>query len=158
MKVKVKGARSFLSVMWVAGSLPLIVIVALQSFNQVYGGADSWDKGWLWIMPLLFPMLGTVIGSWSVGRNKIDTQEISSGSVFYLTVLLSFTYFVILYGAIITGSLVYEHSNWDLIMRSTGWFLGMFQALIMIALTKFFIENIHIEDTDPAPTRNDHAG
>ena len=156
--MKVKDARSRLSVLWVAGSLPLIVIVALQSFNLVYGGADSWDKGWLWIMPLLFPMLGTIIGSWSVGRNEIDNTEISSGAAFWLTVLLSLAYFVILYGGIITGSLVYEHSNWDLIMRSTGWFLGTFQALIMIALTKFFIENIHVEDTGPAPTRNDHAG
>ncbi len=73
--MRVKEARSRLSVLWVAGSLPLIVIVALQSFNQVYGGADSWDKGWLWIMPLLFPMLGTIIGSWSVGRNEIDNRR-----------------------------------------------------------------------------------
>ena len=107
---------------------------------------------------LLFPMLGTIIGSWSVGRNEIDNTEISSGAAFWLTALLSLAYFVILYGGIITGSLVYEHSNWDLIMRSTGWFLGTFQALIMIALTKFFIENIHTEDAGPAPTRNDHAG
>jgi hypothetical protein len=154
--VRVKAARSLLSIVWVAGSVPLIVIVALQSLNQVYG-VDNWDKGWLWIMPLLFPMLGTVIGSWSVGRNKIDTAEISSGAVFWLTILLSLAYFVILYGAIITGSLVYQHSNWDLIMRSTGWSLGMFQALISIALTKFFIENIHIEDANPAPSRDDRA-
>ena len=84
--------------MWVVGSLPLIVIVTLQSLNQVYGGPDNWDKGWLWIMPLLFPILGTIIGSWSAGRNESDDLEIASSSVFWLTMLLSCVYFVIFYG------------------------------------------------------------
>jgi hypothetical protein len=140
--VKVKTARSSLSILWVVGSLPLIVIVTLQSLNQVYGDAQNWDKGWLWIMPLLFPVLGTIIGSWSAGPNESDELNVSSGSAFWLTVLLSSVYFVILYGGLIIGSLVYKHTNWDFIMRSTGWFLSVFQALISIAITKFFIENI----------------
>jgi hypothetical protein len=140
--VKVKTARSSLSILWVVGSLPLIVIVTLQSLNQVYGDAQNWDKGWLWIMPLLFPVLGTIIGSWSAGPNESDELKVSSGSAFWLTVLLSSVYFVILYGGLIIGSLVYKHTNWDFIMRSTGWFLSVFQALISIAITKFFIENI----------------
>ncbi len=144
--MKVKTARSSLSILWVVGSLPLIVIVTLQSLNQVYGGPDNWDKGWLWIMPLLFPILGTIIGSWSAGRNESDDLEIASSSVFWLTMLLSCVYFVIFYGGLITGSLVYRHENWDFIIRSTGWFLSVFQALISIAITKFFIENIR-----PAP-------
>jgi hypothetical protein len=135
--------------MWVGLSLPLIIIVTLQSLNQVYGDAQNWDKGWLWIMPLLFPVLGTIIGSWSVGRNDSDNQLIASGSAFWLTMLLSIVYFVILYGGIITGSLVYKHSNWDFVMRSTGWFLAIFQMLISIALTKFFIENIRPSEFEP---------
>lgn len=145
--MKVKAARSLLSVVWVVGSVPIIVIIALQSLNQVYGDAENWDKGWLWMMPLIFPVLGTIIGSWSVGRNESDSLEISSSAAFWLTMLLSCVYFIIFYGGLIIGSLIYKHSNWDFIMRSTGWFLGMFQALISVALTKFFIENIH-----PAPT------
>ena len=97
-------------------------------------------------MPLLFPILGTIIGSWSAGRNESDDLEIASSSVFWLTMLLSCVYFVIFYGGLITGSLVYRHENWDFIIRSTGWFLSVFQALISIAITKFFIENIR-----PAP-------
>ena len=144
--MKIKTARSSLSILWVVGSLPLIVIVALQSLNQVYGGAETWDKGWLWIIPLLFPVLGTIIGSWTVGRNENDDMPISSGSAFWLTMLLSGVYFVIFYGGLIIGSLVYQHTNWDFIIRSTEWFLSVFQALISIAITKFFIENIR-----PAP-------
>jgi hypothetical protein len=144
--MKVKAARSLLSVVWVVCSVPLIVIITLQSLNKVYGNADNWDKGWLWMMPLLFPVLGTIIGSWSVGRNESDNLEISSSAAFWLTMLLSCVYFIIFYGGLVIGSLVYKHGDWDFIMRSTGWFLGMFQALISVALTKFFIENIH-----PAP-------
>jgi hypothetical protein len=40
------------------------------------------------------------------------------------------------------GSLVYKHAEWDFIIRSTSWFLAIFQGLISIAITKFFIENI----------------
>jgi hypothetical protein len=149
--VTIRAARSALSAMWVILSLPLFVVVSLQSMNQVYGDAQSWDKGWLWIMPLLFPVLGTIIGSWSVGRNDNDDQVMASGSPFYLTMLLSGVYFMILYGGIITGSIVYKHGNWDFIMRSTGWFLSMFQMLISVALTKFFIENIRPAEDRPPP-------
>jgi hypothetical protein len=140
--MKVKTARSVLSTTWVVCSLPLIAIVALQGLNQVYGDPQDWDKGLMWIMPLLFPVLGTVVGSMSVGPNEVDGFEISSNSAFWLTMLLSLVYFAILYYAIIVGSLKYKHENWTFIMRYTGWFLGTFQALISIALTKFFIENI----------------
>ena len=81
-----------------------------------------------------------------MGRNETDDVEIPSSSMFWLTMLLSSVYFVIFYGGLITGSLVYKHTQWDLIMRSTGWFLSVFQALISVAITKFFIENIR-----PAP-------
>jgi hypothetical protein len=127
---------------WVVGSVPLMVIVAFQSFNQVYG-LENWDKGWLWIMPLLFPILGIIFASWSVGHSQYDDLEMSSNYVFWLTMMLSFVYFVIFYGALIIESVVYRNSNWDFIMRSTEWFLTVFQALISVAITKFFIENIH---------------
>ena len=140
--MKVRTARSVLSITWVVASVPVILIVSFQGFNQVYG-PDNWDKGWLWIMPLLFPVLGIILASWSVGHSQYDNLEMSSNYVFLLTMLLSCVYFVILYAGIIAGSLVYRHSNWDFIMRSTGWFLSVFQALISIAITKFFIENIH---------------
>jgi hypothetical protein len=145
--MKVKTARAMLSVTWITGSVPLIIVIALQSINN--GDEKNWDKEWLWIMPLLFPVLGTIVGSWSVGHNEVDNVEISSTSAFWLTMLLSIVYFIIFYGGIIIGSVTTtaRHSNWDFIIRSTGWFLGTFQALISIALTKFFIENIH-----PAPT------
>jgi hypothetical protein len=140
--VKVRTARSVLSITWVIGSVPLILIVALQGFNQVYG-PDNWDKGWLWIMPLLFPVLGIILASWSVGHSQYDDLDMSANYVFWLTMILSFVYFMILYAGIIVEVVVYRHSNWDFIMRSTEWFLAVFQALISVAITKFFIENIH---------------
>jgi uncharacterized membrane protein len=140
--MRVKTARSILSSTWLVLGLPLIVIVGLQGLNQVYGDPQDWDKGLMWVMPLLFPVLGTIVGSWSVGRNEVDDLHISSHSAFWLTLLLSLAYFAIFYYAIIVGAVKYKHENWTFIMRYTAWFLGSFQFLISIALTKFFIENI----------------
>ncbi|MDQ6701912.1 MAG: hypothetical protein M3Z96_01795 [Pseudomonadota bacterium] len=139
--MKIKTARSMLSMTWIIGSVPLIIVVALQAFNQVYG-RENWDKGWLWIMPLLFPILGTIIGSWSVGENEVDDFEVASTSVFWMTMLFSVVYFAILYGGMIIGAVTYKHSEWDYIMRASSWFLETLQVLIAIALAKFFIENI----------------
>lgn len=94
--MKIKTARSMLSITWVIGSVPLFIVIPLQSFNQVYGDEQNWDKGWLWIMPLLFPILGTIIGSWSVGENEVDDFEVASTSVFWMTMILSVVYFAIL--------------------------------------------------------------
>jgi hypothetical protein len=140
--VKVRTARSLLSITWVVGSVPLILIVTLQGFNQVYG-PDNWDKGWLWIMPLLFPVLGIIIASWTAGHSQYDDLDMSSDYVFWLTMILSFVYLTILYAGVIVEVVVYRHSNWDFIMHSTEWFLAVFQGLISVAITKFFIENIH---------------
>jgi hypothetical protein len=151
--MKVKMARTILSVTWVAGSAPLIVVVALQGLGQVYGEPgqrlEHWDDGWLWMMPLLFPILGTIVGSWTVGQNKVDDFKVSSSSVFWLTILLSIVYLGILYAGIVIGVIVYEHNQWPFIMRSTGWFLVSFQWFITTALTKFFIENIRPDTSSP---------
>jgi hypothetical protein len=140
--MRIKTARTMLSVTWIGGSAPLIVVVALQSLGKVYGGSDAWDAGWLWIMPSLFPIMGTIVGSWTVGQNKADDLQVSSSSIFWMTMLLSSVYLGILYGAIVIGVIVYEHNQWPFIIRSTTWFLVSFQWLITTALTKFFIENI----------------
>jgi len=132
-----------LSLTWVIGSCVLFVIVAMQTFMEVYGDpSQNWDKGFLWIMPLLFPLLGTIIGSWSVGENEVDAFPVASMAVFWMTMFISIVYLAILFGGIVIGSIIYNHSRWDYIMRSTGWFLGVFQAPVSIALAKFFIENV----------------
>jgi hypothetical protein len=120
--VKVRTARSVLSIMWVIGSVPLILTVSLQGFNGVYG-LDNWDKGFLWIMPLLFPILGIIIASWTAGHSQYDDLDMSSNYVFWLTMILSLVYFMILYAGIIVEVEVYRHSNWILscARRSGSW-------------------------------------
>jgi hypothetical protein len=158
--MKIRAARATLSVTWVIGSVPLLIIVALQTFNGVYG--KEWDKGWLWIMGLLFPVLGSIIGSWSVGKNEEDNFEVASSSIFWMTMIMSLVYFAILWGGIISAFIIdknvidYQNKlaeyqeHIDFVMRATSWPLGAFQALISIALAKFFIENIH----PPRPKAN----
>jgi cellobiose-specific phosphotransferase system component IIC len=141
--MKIKTARSVLSITWIVGGSISLLIVVLQTFLEVYGDASqNWDKGLQWIMPLLFPVLGTIIGSWSVGENEVDEFPVSSTPVFWLTMFLSIVYLAILLSGIVIGAVVYHHTHWDNIMRSTGWILSVFQAFISVALAKFFIENI----------------
>jgi hypothetical protein len=153
--MKIKTARSMLSFTWVIGGSVLFVIVVIQTFLEVYGDPlRNWDKGLLWIMPLLFPVLGTIIGSWSVGENEVDAFPVASTLVFWMTMFLSVVYLAILFGGIVIGAVVYKHTHWDYIMRSAGWGLAGFQPLISIALAKFFIENIRPprpEDSKPLP-------
>ncbi len=128
--MKIKTARSTLSITWIIGSVPVILIVALQTFNQVYGGLESWDKGWLWIMPLLFSVLGTIIGSWTVGHNEVE----ESSSVIQLGILADDDFVDCLFcnfmGRTDHRRCYDKHSNWDYIMRSTGVVLeGLFKRL-----------------------------
>jgi hypothetical protein len=143
----IKTARALLSATWVAGSVPLLIIVALQTFNQVYGAGENWDKGALWIIPLILPVLGMVVGALSVGHNESDELKLSSVSSFWVTMILVVVYFIILYGSMIIGvsGASYRHNNWNFIISASSWILGNLQWVISIALTKFFIENIRVK-------------
>jgi hypothetical protein len=142
--MKIKTARIILSLTWLIGGLPLLAIVPFQSISDAYGETStSWDKGYLWLMPLLFPPLSMIVGSWLVGKNNIDEEPISSVWLLVLTLLLSATFLFIIWGAIFVGAFKYNHQNWDQIFRSTTLYLSVgLQPIVTVALTKFFIENI----------------
>lgn len=142
--MKIKKARAALSWAWVAGALPLLIIVTLQTFNHEYGTGKDWDKGALWIFPLVLPVLGTIVGAVSVGHNESDELDLSSTNTFWLTIILIVAYFVILYSSMIVGlrRATDKGNEWDFIISASSWILGVFQWVISIALTKFFIEHI----------------
>jgi hypothetical protein len=141
--MKIKTARNLLSATWFAGSLPPIALMPLLSLFDAFGDpATAWDKGYLWLMPLVVPPLSMIVGSWLVGKNKIDEAPISSVWLLIAMLLLSATFLLIVWGAIIVGALKYNHQNWDNIFRSTSWYLTGLQPILMVPLAKFFIENI----------------
>jgi hypothetical protein len=146
----VRTARTALSAAWFVGSVPLFLLVALQTVRHVYGTGENWDKGALWIMPLLLPVLGTIVGALYVGHNESDDLRLSSTNSFWLTFVLIVVYFVILYGSMITGinAASPERNDWTSIISSSTWILGNLQWMISFALTKFFIEHIRVKQLD----------
>jgi hypothetical protein len=142
--MRVKTARAILSATWVGGSVPLLILVAIQTLDGVYG-KDS-DKGALWIIPLLLPVLGMICGALSVGHVQSDDSPLSSVSFFWITMTLIVAYFIILYSSMIIGwgDFPDEHVPWDSIISKSTWILSSLQWVISITLTKFFIENIRL--------------
>jgi len=141
--MRVRTARTLLSATWVIASIPLILIVTLQSLLEVFG--TDWDKPWAWLVQLLFPILGIVVGVWSVSDSESETVQIASTVVFWGTMLLSLCYIAMIYLTIGVGAFYYQHKNWDFIMKSTSLFFGPFQAIVTTAMAKFFLETVHFQ-------------
>jgi hypothetical protein len=139
--MSVSKARAILSIVWFSLSIPLVLIVTLQTFMKVYG--PDWDKPWTWLLALIFPILGIIVGVWSVSEHETDQLKVSSGHVFWATLAASVVYLSMIYAALFIGSFYYEHREWDFIFKSSSWFFIPFQALVTTALAKFFLENVH---------------
>jgi len=151
----INRARNVLAIAWGAGSLPLLILVSIQTYNDMYGVGEDSDKGLLWIFPLVLPVFGMIVGAMSVSQTQVDNLTLSSVNFFWLTLLLIVVYFVILYSAMLIGlhnlSPSSTSRDWTNIISKSSWILGTLQWVITIALTKFFIENIRPES---APKRS----
>jgi hypothetical protein len=152
----VKTARNALSLAWGAGSFPLLILVSIQTMTHRYGAGLEWDKGMLWIFPLVLPVLGMIGGAISVGENASDNLPLSSVNSFWFTLVLIIVYFIILYSSMLIGFHIVgdmtdakeASDEWTFIISSSSWILGTLQWVITIALTKFFIENIRPQSAD----------
>jgi hypothetical protein len=142
--LRIRTARILLSITWVFGIVPLFLGVALEAFLQVFGKGIGSDKGLVWFVNLVFPILGTIVGSWTVGKNMEGDHEVASPAVFWMSMTLLIVYLAILWMAFLVATFVYGNSSeeWDYIIQSSGWFLGLLQGTIGAVLAKFFIENI----------------
>ncbi|PWT81154.1 MAG: hypothetical protein C5B58_10255 [Acidobacteria bacterium] len=96
---------------------------------------------WSWIAQLLFPVLGLIIAAWSAGGRHGDELQVRSNVVFWGALILSLFYVCALYLVVWLEPLSSE--DWSLVFRSSGFYLGIFQTVVITALGKFFIENIH---------------
>ena len=88
--MKVGTARAILSATWILASIPLILILTLQTLLGVF--ETDWDKPWGWLVQLLFPILGIIVGVWTVSESEVDTVRIASTVVFWGTMLFSLCY------------------------------------------------------------------
>lgn len=145
-------ARSILSIVWVVLSLPLLAIVFFQTINHKYG---DWETGFAWLIPLLFPILSFIIATWTVAESRKDKVSLQNAYVFYGSVFLSVCYLMSLY--VVVGLVprnvdqIEEYVKG--VIHPSSWYLGTFQAIVVVAVGKFFLEEISEAADSPAAKR-----
>lgn len=130
-------ARAILSYLWVAASMPLLVIIIFQSILGKFG--KDWDLTWSWLSPLIFPALFLVMSMWRVEGTSRDQEPVRSKHVFWLTVGISCTYLISVYAVVLLQP--FSVLNLETLLRYSSLYLGLVQGLATGALGKFFLEN-----------------
>jgi hypothetical protein len=154
-------ARSILSFLWIGLSAPLIFyIIALTLIvigtkgevvhHAVTSTADrcekidaelDWHLLWSWLTPLVFPTLALIVGVWSVSSSRGDKIEVKSKDTFWGTIIISGIYFGAIYFVLALQPLT--QACFTELLKVSGWFLGSIQTIAALALSKFFVENVH---------------
>ena len=156
--MRVGQARAVLSTTWVVLALPLIAMVFLQT---VHGTYEPWDVGFSWLSPLVIPILSLMIATWSVAETRRDRVTLKNKHVFFLSLLASVFYLALLYVVLLSMPLdnVGQPSPLEkyveTVMRPSSWYLGAIQALVVVIVGKFYLEDIPEEEPGAPPARPD---
>jgi hypothetical protein len=142
-------AKAIISYLWIIfGSLIFGVVVYQTMIGKFRFSPGDWDAGLSWVTPLIFPVLGFIIPTWTVGPTKKDLVVLKHVHVFFAAVFFSVLYFFGLIGVL--WRLPREISEIEAyvndVMRTSSWFLGTVQALVIVVVGKFFLEEIRAEE------------
>ncbi|MHB8272309.1 hypothetical protein [Bradyrhizobium sp.] len=135
----VQRARAALSLIWVMLVGPLVLLFVARSVMRFYPG-ELLDA-WTWLVQLLFPVLGIIIAAWSVTGSDADDTPVRSQYVFWCALVLSLFYLATIY--VVVGLEPQSKDDWLTVFHNSGIYLGFFQGVVVAALGKFFIENVH---------------
>lgn len=138
-------AKAVISYLWlIFGSIIFGLVVYLTLIGKFRFSASDWDAGLSWVTPLILPVLGFIIPTWTIRATKRDRVVLKNTHVFFAAVLLSTLYFLGLFGVL--WRLPQEISEIEAyvndVMRTSSWFLGTIQALTIVVVGKFFLEEI----------------
>jgi len=106
--------------------------------------ASNWDAGLSWVIPLVLPVLAFMIPTWTIRQTKKNLTVLNHSHVFFAAVFCSLLYFLALFGVLLRlpreiGDI---EKYVDEVMRTSSWYLGTAQALIIVILGKLFLEDI----------------
>jgi hypothetical protein len=143
-------AKSIISYIWlVLGIILFANVTYLTIIGRFRFSQHDWDAGLAWVIPLVFPVLGFIVPTWTLAETRKDRVVLKDTVVFFAAVFLSLVYllsmFVILWRLPLEIREIEEYVN-D-VMRTSSWFLGTLQALIVAVVGKFFLEEIHEDGT-----------
>jgi len=138
-------AKAAISYIWlVLGAIVFGLVVYLTMIGKFRFSPSDWDAGLSWITPLVLPVLGFIIPTWTVHTTKRDRVVLTNTHVFFAAIPLSILYFAGLFGVL--WRLPQEISEIEAyvndVMRTSSWFLGTIQALTIVVVGKFFLEEI----------------
>ena len=129
-------AKSWLSIGWLIAVGPLIVVLVLRQQTGFFG--DDPKAVWSWFSQFVLPALTLLAGAWTVSASPNDLKQLHSPMIFWVAIVLSIFYVVLLYVVIanLVGSLQPLAQ-----LKDSALFLGVLQGLVIGVLGKFFIES-----------------
>ena len=140
--MSVQRARDVLSILWVMVSGPLVLFLIARSVSGYYGHEpEKIIDLWSWVFQFLFPVLGIIVAAWSVGAVRSQKKSIHSMPVFWGALILSVFYLFALWLVVVLEP--FSEAQWSAVFRNSGIYLGPVQGIVVTALGKFFIENVH---------------
>jgi uncharacterized membrane protein len=131
----VRSAKLSLSIGWLIAVGPLIIVLVLRQLNGFFG--SDLKEVWNWFSQFVLPGLTLLGGAWTVSASPNDQKEIDNKPVFWVAVALSGFYLILLYIVVASQVGTAQPVNQ---LKDSGLFLGIFQALVIGVLGKFFIE------------------
>jgi hypothetical protein len=125
-----------LLLLWIAGSLPVVIVMFIQTLNDYYGDANQ--EAWGWLLSALMPTLSLVVGSYvAVQRgSQSDTKTVDS-LVFWLATLFSILFLCVVNGAVFY--LPFGKTSPIATMHRTNLLLGALQGVVGTCLGVFFV-------------------
>lgn len=150
--ISTRRSRKLIASLWLAASLLLFIILAVQSLRGVYNSQA--DEAWGWLLPAVMPTLSLIVGV-LVADATTERRTDKNVEVFFFVLAggLSAIYLVLV-ALVLLLQPYSEISRVDLMRRSSIW-LGPLQGLVAGALGVFFVRDNQRGDS---PTRRSHRG
>ena len=139
-------AKAIISYVWlILGATIFGLVVYLTLIDKFRFSRSNWDAGLSWVTPLILPVLAFMIPTWTIGTSKKDRMALKHNHVFFAAVFLSLLYFLGLFGVLwrLPREIGEIEKYVNDVMRTSSWFLGAAQGLIIVVLGKFFLEEIN---------------
>lgn len=141
-------AKKSLAVVWFIGASLPFGIFLIQSLGGKWD--DQVIEAWQWLLPNVLPTLALMMSVLVADSGKARAERpISDHLLYRITLILSFTYFLVLWAGILTMPLRGTTPEEFLahLQQSNLW-LGPMQGLLAGGLGAFFVKP---GDGDPAP-------
>ena len=151
-------AKAVISYVWVVIAVTILGIVFIQTLKGKYDfKPGDWDAGLAWAMPLVLPILGFIIPTWTLAGSARDQVIVKNVHVFVFALILSLLYFIALF--VVLWQIPVEISDIEAYatrtLRTTSWVFGVFQVAVVAALGKFFLEEIYEPGRSEQPRKDE---